>query len=368
MGSRKLSDFLRFRKRRPGGSFARPASPPSGTLRDVPPHRIVAAQSEIAISRSVRSVHWVDEATVQNWAAGRGDMLVPAFNTKADVDDGVSPTFRWKVKPRYQTCSLAFGFLATCTVNFSLKLTIMGQPPVNYLTRPRGQATPAYFIYDLPTQGTDVIELTLRAEGPEGMSTSAIVECLSVEALPRSALFTNGFELGVDSEIERYRQPITRTSLHDQVGDHVDDLLLACRRTGMVQVARGDSDPWVINSGTYTDLFASDSNLLGRSQFRAQASKPSHWWALVKCSDGTTAGDITVDNQSFGTALDTITIPVGTTGWTWIAEGTGFDHDCEDNTTATGLRLGRFDDHKFKARRTAGAGLISIATISAYEA
>ena len=131
----------------------------------------------------------------------------------------------------------------------------------------------------------------------------------------------------------------------------------------MFQFSRGTLDPWTSASGTPANLFAASFSLTGRKLFAGQTSTTSgvtKWRALAKCSDGSTAGTLTLTGGA------TVTIPTGTTSWTWIT-GASFSHDCEDNTTADGYQAGTPDDHQIALVRTAGSGAVSVATVSFYD-
>src|SRR6185369_5104571 len=99
-GSLRVPGF----RRRGDTVVVTPASPTTspGSLLFAPPHRIIAAQSGVAITNTVRAVHWVDCASVQNWTAARGSMEVPAYVPGATLDDSsLTYTFRWWTGPRY---------------------------------------------------------------------------------------------------------------------------------------------------------------------------------------------------------------------------------------------------------------------------
>lgn len=346
-------------------------TPSTNTLGGVPPHRILAAQSEVCIGNSVRASHWVDAAAVQAWAAGRGSMDVPAYVPGVDVDEGDTHTFRWMLAPRYQTIAYAITLIATRATPVQLTVRIgESGAALPYTAAPRGVQAPITWIVNRAAQSTTPAELKITIAQTEGDGGgAATIESLSVEALPRTALLTDANELGVDSDRMRPPAPISATILHDQIADHAAGLYAAARRTGMVQFARSDVSPWLFNSGVDADLFQSDSPLLGRLLISGTTTTPAQLWALCMCSDSTTAGLITVDNASEGPSVTTVTIPTGTTGWTWIpADDNSLRPDAEDNLTANGLRLGRWDNHKLKCKRTAGAGNVLVATISIYEA
>lgn len=336
---------------------------------NVSPRRIVAAQGGVAIAASVRSVHWVDAARLWNWASGRGSMDVPAHVPGSLISPSEFATFTYRTSPRYQTTRHLL----------TLLLSSEGVPGVAQVTVPSGATTydvpymtrelarPWSIVIDRASQSTSEDELSFDIEVNVAEDDACRIECVSIEALPRLVLVASDDDLGVDPEIVRPRNPIAETSLHDQLAARGDLLAAASRRVGMLQVARGSSDPWTFNSGTFADFFSSDHPLLGRSLTSGDDVTAMSWAVLAKCSDGTTAGEVVVDNVSVGTGLDTITIPAGTTSWTWLPQDSGFDCDAEDNSTSTGLRSATWDDHKFKCRRTAGTGTISIATLSVWE-
>jgi hypothetical protein len=302
----------------------------------VPERRVVCSQdpygnvrSTIAIANSVRGVSWVDAAALQCWVAGRGSMDVPAHcpfeTTLADTD---SSEFRFWTKPRYQTTRYAL----TLVLSSSARTRAYVQFPIGGATQPvrvdrRRDATPMVFFADRSSQSLAEAEIGCLVSAVE--SGSCWVDQIQIEALPRGILSVSGSDLGANRLAFRPRQAIVEGTLVDQVFDRQNDLRDAARRVGLFQQSRGTNNPWQ------------------------------------------TSGDIRVSNSG-GTGVSTITIPAGTTSWTWLPSTAGaaatFAAECEDNTSSTGLQSGAYDEHTFEFRRTAGAGEVWIATVSVFDA
>jgi hypothetical protein len=344
----------------------------------VPERRIVCSQdpygnvrSTIAIANSVRGVSWVDAAALQCWVAGRGSMDVPAHcpfeTTLADTD---SSEFRFWTKPRYQTTRYAL----TLVLSSSARTRAYVQFPIGGATQPvrvdrRRDATPMVFFADRSSQSLAEAEIGCLVSAVE--SGSCWVDQIQIEALPRGILSVSGSDLGANRLAFRPRQAIVEGTLVDQVFDRQNDLRDAARRVGLFQQSRGTNNPWQTSSGSYGNLFVDTVSWVPRVIYSGQTTYTCSWRVLAMCTDGSTAGDIRVSNSG-GTGVSTITIPAGTTSWTWLPSTAGaaatFAAECEDNTSSTGLQSGAYDEHTFEFRRTAGAGEVWIATVSVFDA
>jgi hypothetical protein len=369
MGSRKLFDFLRFRKRRLAASAAPATGIHSPRLSDVvgvPDYRIIASQSDVVIAASVRGGTWQDAAQLANWIAGRGVMEVPCYAPNVFIDEGETHTFRYRVRPRYVTTRYALSLRISSPTTASVNLTItVGGIASSYVARPRSVAPNVTFYFDRTAKSASVEELSFTIAGAESQPDGACtVEALALEALPRTRLICDDNECGIQGELFRQRNPILNSSVHDALFDRLNNLRDVARRPGLLQFARSDLDAWTV-AGTPVSLFADGISLTGQSIYGSDTTDAGSWAALVKCSDGSTAGTIEISNVSGGASVTGLSISAGTTSWTWV-DGLAWNFDCEDNTTPDGLRLARRDDHTFTATRTAGAGTISIATVSAW--
>ncbi len=358
-----------FRER--GGSTDSPGTngaPPiaSDPTAFVPVRRHRAPQGEIVIAASVRGIHWADPGLLWNWIAGRGSMDVPAYSPGVLVDDGESHAFTFRTKPRFQTTRYAYSVLLTSPsseTQDSPAVVTIGSESIEIGIVPRTVAVPTTIIVERAAQSSDVADLSLTIEME---SSQCNVECISIEALPRLRLDDATADLGLDIGLVRNRAPITERAIFDTFANRISDIKNATRRVGLWQCARGDVSPWTISSGTYGALTQDAIHVGGRYLYQNGTEATVSWAALVKCSDGSTAGDLRVNNTSQGTGAASLAIPAGTTSWTWIA-GSDFTCDSEDPTEASGLLSGGTDDHQIEGRRTAGAGTISIATVSLYD-
>lgn len=326
-----------------------------------------------AISLSVRSGTWIDAAHTQNWLAGRGSMDVPAHAILGTIAGAATNTFRYWTKPRIQTARYAYSLVLRSTTDTPGSASVAiptGGSAVDVPVGTRHNPVTTTLYADRASLSSAEAELSLDITAPSG--NAIVVESLSIEAVPRTLLIV-GNDLGVDRLRFWARQPIMEPSLSSQLLDRQNDLRDACRRVGGFQFSRGTTSPWTITtaSPSWATLFDDDIGILGRLLYSGDTTRTYSCRVLAKCSDGTTAGTVRVNNDS-GTAAASITIAAGTTSWTWLPSTGGaaatFSVDAEDNTAADGLRGAAHDDHTFECQRTAGTGSVQIATISVYEA
>ena len=332
--------------------------------------RIADGTDVTAITRSVRGVTWIDAARLQCWLAGRGSMEVPSHAPMVTIAASGSSTFAYRVAPRYQTCRYAYSVCVSAAAPDATRpLVNIGGTDYTIPCRPRREATPITICLDAASQSTSERTLSLEIKAPSGYAID--VESIGIEALPRTLIEVDANDLGIDRMTLGSRSPIYVTSLATNLLGRQNDLRNACRRVGMFQHSVGTDSPWTITtaSPSWEALLTTGIGILGRQLYSTDTTRTLSWRVYAKCSDGTTAGSIRINNDS-GTAASTITIPAGTTGWTWLpaANPGTFSADCEDNTTATGLRGGAYDDHTSEVQRTAGAGSVQIASISVFEA
>jgi hypothetical protein len=359
-------DLLRFRRRRRADAAPSVTGVHSPRLSDfvrAPNYRIIANQSEVQIGRTVRGGTWQDTAQLANWIASRGTMLVPAYSPNVAVDEGETHVFRYRVRPRYVATRFAVSMRVSSPTAIVMQITVGGVDHP-YTAWPRADASSVTFIVDRDAQSSSTEQIELRVIGADSQpSGTALVEAISIEELPRALVLCDDNECGVQPELFRPRNPITNRNIHDALIDRIDNLRDATRRPSYWQFARSDLDPWSV-AGTPVSLFTDPFSMLAPCFYRNDDRGVASWAALVKCSTGATEGTIDVSNIASGTSADQIAIPANTTDWTWLEGDTGFDVDAEDNTSPDGRRLARNDDATFLATRTAGAGTISIATLS----
>jgi len=337
----------------------------------VPESRVDLRQGEVAISNSVRSVHWVEAARQQCWLAGRGSIDVPVHCPLVTVSAADSANFRYWTKPRYQTTRYAYSLVLTASSSGTCTVTIGGTPHAVRVDRPR-DATPVTIFVDRASQSESEAELGFTLAAPSGFAVT--LHSVGIEAVPRYLLATSGSDLGTDRLGFWPRQPIFELRHTDEILDRQNELRSACRRVGEYQLSLGDKSPFAITtaSPSWAALLDDEFTLLGRYLFSTDTTRTMSWRILAKCSDGTTAGSCRVNNTSGGSGVSTITIPAGTTSYTWLPVTSGaaatFACDAENNTVSNGRRSSRDDEHMIEANRSAGAGTINIASISIYDA
>lgn len=334
----------------------------------VPELRNTCIYSGAQIARSVRAVTWIDAARLQCWLAGRGSMDVPAYVPGVAISAGGSSTFRFWTKPRYATTRYAYGLVLRGATPGTATVTIpSGGTAYTVPIGTRASPRPHTVYVDRSAQSNAEAELSLDIAAPASIAVT--VESLSIEAVPRLFLDTAGSDLGADRLRHLARQPILDAYFATEVLDRLNDLRQECRRSGLIQLSRGTASPWSSSSGTPADLLTADLAALARYLYNGDTEREARWRILARCSDGTTAGQLDADNVSHGAAASSITIPTGTTSWTWLpaAGSEPLLLDAEDNTTAKGYRGGVPDEHNFPLSRTAGAGTVEVATVSVFE-
>ena len=332
----------------------------------VPESRITAVQSGVEIGRSVRAITWIDAARLQCWLAGRGSMDVPCHSPAVTISASGSSTFRYWTKPRYQTTRYAYSFVLRGASRGTATVTIASggtahSCPIGTRDDPR----PHTIFVDRASQSTTEAELSFDITAPSGIDVT--VESVSIEAVPRLVLSVSGSDLGADRLRHLARQPILDAYLATEVLDRMNDLRDACRRVGMFQFSRGTGDPWT-STGAAAAMFSDGIALTGRYLYSADTLRTVRCVVLAMCSDGTTAGAVNVSTVN-GDSL-AIAIPTGTTSWTWLPATTSngaIDCRAEDNTATDGFRTAA-DEFDFTIERTAGAGTVSVATVSIFDA
>jgi hypothetical protein len=331
-------------------------------------------QDTTAATRTVRSVTWVDAARLQCWLAGRGSMDVPAHAIPGEiVDDEGGESYYYRTKPRFQTTRYVYSFVLTTPelrgFNAEVEVPVGGTAyVVPVVRRDNPVREPFSIVVDRASKSDAEVELSFHID-PLGRGNVSI-ESVSIEAVPRAVLSVTGNDLGADRLAFWTRQGITAPGIVDQVLARQDALRDSARRTGLFQYSRGTTAPWSITSGTFVDLFDSAVPIVGRRVYAA-GNPPARVRVLVRCSDGSTAGEV-----RFASAADdkTIAIPTGTTAWTWLpatsGDGLAMAVSTEDPAQPTGLIDNTWDDHMttISARRTAGTGQVQIASISVFDA
>lgn len=308
-----------------------------------------------AIGRPVRGATWIDAARLQNWLAGRGSMDVPAHAPMAGLKD-VSGSFRYWVKPRFQTARYACHLVLSAASAGSVSVAVQDGAPVTVPVG--GFARPASVTIFADRAALSDAETELTIEIAAG-SVEVRVESIAIEAVPRTQLLVTN-DLGVERLGFLARQPITAPALATDLLGMQAALRRSCRRVGLFQFSRGTHAPWTSTSSTQADLFAAPFSLLGRKLY-ASDTRPggrTKWAALVRCSNGTTSGRVAM----VGGSSNFVNVPTGTTNWTWVFGA--FAHDVEDNTAANGYRGGSPDLFNVALSRTAGTGSVQVASVS----
>lgn len=327
------------------------------------------AQSVTAATRTVRAVSWVDAARLQCWIAGRGSMDVPAHCVAQLLSIGQVSEFRYRVQPRFQTTRYAYSFVLTGNSPSSAEVTIpVGGTAYRVPVRERAQAQPTTIYVDRTAQDDTEDELSFSIEADK---IDIRVDCVGIEAVPRSVVDVSNDDLGADRLSVWVRQPIAEPSIHDQILARQADLRDSARR-GLLQLSRGTVAPWTSTSGTAASIISQSLPVIPRHLYGIGGTARSmRIRVLAQCSDANTAGEVQIESPVTSTA--TIAIPTGTTSWTWLPSTTGaplsFAFKTEDPATPGGL-LGGWGDYMLdvRIRRTTQSGTVRVATVSVFEA
>lgn len=337
-----------------------------------PERRLNLIQGGVAGSRAVRAVHWIDAARLNNWVAGRGSMDVPAHAPGVSVPSAGSSTFSYWTKPRYQTTRYAYGLVLSCSAPTTAEVTIDAITET-VRVQERRNAMPLVFYRDRSAQSDAEAQLQVDIAAA-GAGDDVAVECISVEALPRFNLQTGAAsdDLGADRLDFFHRQAIDTTNIADQSLARLNDLRDSARRVGGFQFSFGDDSPWSMASGSWTDVFDGDFELLGRYLYSGETTREHSWRIKAYCSDASTKADVRIWSVSDAAGVSTIPIPTSTTTATWLPSTSGaaatFDVDAENNAAADGRRTSGGDRFRVQVQRTTGTGTVYLESVSIFEA
>lgn len=335
-----------------------------------PDRRLNLSQSGIAATRAVRALHWVEGARLNNWIAGRGSMDVPAHAPGVTIASAGSSTFTYRLKPRYQTTRYAFSVLLTSAAATNCDVTVGGTTRV-VRVQERRNALPETLYIDRSSQSDTEASLSITI-APSASGDDVNVECISIEALPRSVLATGAAhdDLGADRLDFFHRQAIDTTNIADQGLARLNDLRDSARRVGIYQHSFGTDSPFSTSSTTFVDVFDEDHEELGRYLYNGDTTRTHSWRVLAYADVAGTKGEVRITNTSGASTV--IDVPLSTTSATWLPVTGGspdtFTCDCEDNTAANGRRRSGGDMHAIQARVTSASGTIYIESISIWEA
>ncbi|MGE0402859.1 MAG: hypothetical protein AB7T06_39505 [Kofleriaceae bacterium] len=332
-----------------------------------PDLRTGAPISGIAISESVRALHYVEASRLQNWCAGRAMKIVPCHNPAATVGSGNTATFTYRVLPRFQDLRYALTIVLSAASVTEASVTF-GSSTYRYFTRTPGLTDPVTLFADRAGQADTETDLTFTVSS---ISEEITVDSVLIEAVPRALLSTSNADYGTDRYDFWPRSPIFEGNISDTIVDAQNDLRQACRR-GQFQHSFGSDAPWSTTSGTPVSIFAGGGvDLLGRFLFNGETTRTMNWRVRGYCSDGTTKADITIANLSAGTTVSTVSIGTGSTSAAWFPTTAGaaasFSCDAENVAAATGLRRAGGDLHDIKVVRAGGSGTVYIESISIWE-
>lgn len=339
----------------------------------VPESRVNLVDLGILIGYSVRGVPWIHASRLHNWVAGRGYPLVPDHAPLVIIAGSGTSEFYYRVRVRYQTTRLRFSILLTTSSESS---TCQVQIPPgtaqggSFTVFNRKRATPVVFDVDLSYQADEETTLSLKILNTG--AANVIVEGIHVEALPRAFLVAQDpNDLGSNRLAFWHRQPISERNFALNLLD-LQSVLKRSARRAMFQHSWGSDAPWSTAVAGPTAVFDDKFGLIGRALYEGDTTRELSWRVRARCSDGSTAGEVTLTNTGAGSASSTITIPAGSTAGSFfppVADDPAvFDCDAEDVTDSWGLRGSAVDEHQITVTRTAGSGTIYLETISIWEA
>ncbi len=337
------------------------------------PRLLDSPPSDVTSGTSVRGITFRRMGGLINWVNGRGAALVPATAPGGGtIAASASKTYRFRVFPRLQALRRLWAVrMRRATTDEGRSVTVRipdtGSPRARSVATKGAGTQPLLFLEDVLTPSASEQELSIKITN-DG-TDAIIVEGISVHELPRARLDIDSTEFGLDIDTVRGGDAI-----FDDVGlsaGGLDESIKAAetiaRRCGYFHWVVDVGDAAKFTSGSPTDFFQLEPPFLGRKENRDDVVSETTWRIYAANTDGTTAGTFDVTMTSGDTL--TITIPAGTTSFTWLpASGGTLDVDAEDHSTADGRRGGAFDGADVTVTRTAGAGTVEIAVISVAEA
>lgn len=333
--------------------------------------------SGLLIGKAVRGETWSDVGAAANSLLGLGGALVPAYCPFTTIAAGATATYRYYVWPRYQAANLVwFVGIRSTDASGRASQVKLSTPTGGTLVRrglalaTREPAEPIQHIENRTAHSSTPGEISIDVQATD---YQCIVESIACFEAPRPTLAEGGSDGGVNLATLAPLQPIMDGAAGrsiDAVAAAVKKASTEARRNSYFQWAVPDADAFTTSSTSDVTLYDLPPPILGRPVYRDPATgllvvtATASWKIRAKCSDGTTSGQITAETTRGGAGVVLATITFNGTSFAYFGAPATFSVDADDLAAVDGRQGGgtpRFDYMTFKAKRTAGAGSISIA-------
>jgi hypothetical protein len=317
--------------------------------------RATLSPTAIAEGAAVRSVEWQDAAALANYVRSMGSVLVPAFGPLRTIAAGVKETFRFRTctsgttKQRVLLISLRS---ASTTVNTTGEVLVPSGGTSTIVSAPASfsdvTATAIYF----STAITAPTEVDIDFDVQAG-TTGVIVTSVAILEVPRFALDCNSTELGIDLNTVRAGDPVfdVDDGSYAALGRAVLDARTNNgRRNGIWHYFNPGG--YTTTSAAYVDVFALYAPVLTRLLFTGVTARnvAIRVYASIPAGDGT----VRFTDASSGATVG-ITVNGGDDWYpTTAGSPAGINVDCEDLTTADGLRAAAWDTLRCQVRSNTG--------------
>lgn len=339
-------------------------------IRDYP---AIPDLNSIKIGEVPRGSQWENAARVHNWVQACGAQLVPACFPNCTLSPSTNYKFQFRVRPSLRRVRYVWSFTVRplsgrCTVTSTVTAGTSEQNVFAASDRT------SIAQYDDPT----AFDSTPATKTIQFNTTStAVVESIALYEADRPAL-TDIDDKGIVPTLFAPGQRIQEYSSGTDFSKFVQYSQTSNRyglRSGHFawavpyEVGGSESTTFAVGttatSGAPDSFFGLDVPVLARavdfdvSTGANATTRNINFYALVKNSDGATAGSLRATATSGGTGTNTI--QTSHTTWTW--RSTTFAVDTEDTASVDGRRSTRWDDISFDFWRSSGTGTVYCAAI-----
>lgn len=333
----------------------------------------------VRVGSTVSGKTFSEMVLLANYLNGHGTQVIPNHSPNIRINNGNDRTMHYRIKRVYASTRTIWTLQIRSTSTSSAavaQVSVNGGTAVDYTVSGAGSSYVAIEHQELITRSESEAEITLKIKASVG---SIVVQSIGAYDLPRTVLEENSAgDYGIEINTVTPRQPIFENGIRSIEGlaDATSSLITRARRTSAFQyalpddstIASPETGPLKFSSVGPTNCFLVHPPFLGRKLYNTDTLRTLSCRIYASTDAGTSASfDIATTNGATGT----ITLGVASAiGWYPSTAGAAatFDVDCEDLSTAHGLRSTRWDDVTFSVTRTAGAGNIYIYSISVWEA
>jgi hypothetical protein len=335
-----------------------------------PPVRTSLDASAILTGAAVRGLQGQSIARLSNQLLASGWQLVPIYAPRVLLDRGTTSVLNYRIWPRYQT-KLRWVYLVASSAEeggSSIGLSINGDTQTEHSLLGSGVAVPIVRGFTVSARSSTETALTVEVEclltPGEFLDDVVTLHWIGVAEAPRTELQTSASDYGTDGTQMVPSQPVTRTQLSGAIQVLGDATRVARRH--VLNWARPDDDSDAeryavpFTSTSYVDVFGLGVPVLGRQIARGATTATVTGKIYGYVSGGATFNvRLTSSENGNGSA---VSFTSATPAWSSAMTCTV---DCEDLSTASGLRSGDWDLLNVDIRRTAGTGTLYLLSASA---